>query len=293
MTSEINSVQRLQYGARNRPAVVFVLLAYGLSWGIWAGGYVLLPTGAPFVPIVFLGVFGPAVAGALTVRLRDESVRDWLRATLLWQVSPWWVLAAVSVPVLVYGIGAAILVAVGTPTQPENLGLGVAVFLGGLPTATLLSGGNEELGWRGFLLSRLQQRYDALSASLLVGAVWAGWHLPVYMLPLGLTNGPFALFVPFILLFSIVFTWVYNGTNGSVLVAMTLHGSMNSAIGIFAGVISTDAVDQTVLWATRPIGVFCVVAVLLFVYGRDTLSTKPIRPTSGVARPGRSDGGNK
>lgn len=293
MAGEINGVRRLRSGMRNRPAVTFVLLAYGLSWGVWTGGYLLLPASVPFVPIVFLGVFGPAVAGALTVRLRGESVRDWLHATLFWQVSPWWALVAVLVPVLVYGIGAAILVAVGTPTQPDNLGLGVAVFVGGLPTATLLSGGNEELGWRGFLLPRLQQRYDALSASLLVGVVWAGWHLPVYMLPLGLTNGPFALFVPFIVLFSVVFTWVYNSTNGSVLVAMILHGSMNSAVGIFAGIISTDAVNQTVLWATRPIGVFCVVDVLLLIYGRNTLSTKPIRPTSGVVQPGRSDGGNK
>lgn len=293
MTGDTGSTQRLRSAIRNNPAAAFVTLAYGISWGIWTGGYLLLPPDVPFVPIVFLGVFGPTIAGVLTVWLQGESVRGWLRTSFSLRVSPRWILIAVSVPVLVYGISAAVLVAVGTPIQLTELGLGIAVFLGGLPTATLLSGGNEELGWRGYLLPKLQQRYDALSASLLVGIVWAGWHLPVYLLPLGLTNGPFALFVPFIVLFSIVYTWVYNSTSGNVLVVMVLHGSTNSALGIFAGTISTDAVSQTVLWATRPIGVFCVVAVLLFVYGRETLSADSVRPTSGVVHPGRSDGGER
>ena len=282
MTSESSGVSGLEDAAR-RPALTFVLLTYGLSWGVWGGGYLLLPSDVPFVPVVFLGVFGPAVAGALTVHLADGDVRRWLRSTLAWRVSPKWYLAAILVPVLAYGISASLLVLAGTPVRSGKFGLGVAVFLGGLPTATLLSGGNEELGWRGFLLPQLQQRYDAVTASLVVGAVWAGWHLPVYLLPLGLTNGPYYLFVPFVVLFSIVCTWVYNATGGSVPVAMVLHGSMNSAVGIFAMVLATDAVSDTFLWATRPLGLLCVVAVLVVVYRSETLDAGLVRTTTGSA----------
>lgn len=289
MTSESSRVS--SWGdAAWRPALTFVLLTYGLSWGIWGGGYLLLPSDAPFVPVVFLGVFGPAVAGALTVHLAGGDVRGWLRSTLTWRVSPKWYLAAVLVPVLAYGISAALLVLADAPVRSEKFGLGVAVFLGGLPTATLLSGGNEELGWRGFLLPRIQQRYDAVTASLVVGVVWAGWHLPVYLLPLGLTNGPYYLFVPFVVLFSFVCTWVYNGTCGSVPVAMVLHGSMNSAVGIFAMVLATDAVSDTFLWATRPLGLFFVVVVLVVVSRSETLGAERIRRTTGSAGP-LGDGG--
>lgn len=271
------------------PVLTFVVLAYGLSWSIWGGGYLFLPDDAPFVPVVFLGVFGPAVAGALTVRLTGGSVRTWLRTILTWRVAPKWYAAALFVPVLIYGIVAAILLLFGASLQLDRLGYGIAVFLGGVPTATLVSGGNEELGWRGFLLPHLQQRYDALSASLVVGVVWAGWHLPVYLLPIGLTNGPFVLFVPFAVLASVVLTWVYNSTEGSALVAMLLHGSLNSAVGIFAGILTIDAVSDTVLWGARPVGVLCVVVVLVAVYGRETLTAASVQTMDTSRRFGHSE----
>ncbi|SFC69734.1 CAAX protease self-immunity [Halobiforma haloterrestris] len=251
--------------------MLFVVLTYAFSWGIWGGGYLLLSDDTPFVPIVFLGVFGPAVAAAVTVRAAGGDIREWLHSILSWRVASRWYLAALLVPILVYGVAAISLSLFGASFRIENLGRGVAIFISGLPTATLISGGNEEFGWRGFLLPHLQQQYDALSASLIIGIVWAGWHLPVYILPLGLTNGPFYLFAPFIILFSILFTWLYNSTGGSIVVVMLLHGSMNSAIGIYAGVLSVDTVSETVLWATRPIGVICVTA-LVVVFGYEALS---------------------
>lgn len=262
---------RLRGIALKRQAVTFVVLAYAFSWGIWGVGYLAVPDDVPFVPVVFLGVFGPAVAAALTVRLTGDAVRSWLTMILNWRVAPRWYFAAFLVPVGMYGLAAVVVVFAGATVQGDQFARGFMLSLGSFPTAMLISGGNEELGWRGYLLPRVQQEYDALTASLIVGIVWAGWHLPVYVLPLGLTNGPFYLFVPFAVLLSVVLTWVYNNTDGSALLAMVMHGSVNSALGIFVSVLTLDAVSETVLWGARIIGVFCVAVILTAVCGPRTL----------------------
>ena len=86
----------------------------------------------------------------------------------------------------------------------------------------------EELGWRGFALPRLQARRSALAASLIVGAVWGTYHLPLFVL--GSPTRPFALFLPFALscvIMSIFYTWMYNGTGGSLLIVVLLHATTN------------------------------------------------------------------
>jgi membrane protease YdiL (CAAX protease family) len=91
----------------------------------------------------------------------------------------------------------------------------------------------EELGWRGFALPRLQARRSALAASLIVGAVWGIYHLPLFLL--GSPTRPFALFLPFALscvIMSIFYTWMFNGTGGSLLTAVLLHAATNLPLTI-------------------------------------------------------------
>lgn len=262
--------------ARRRPIVAFVALAYGLSWGVWILGYLALPADAPYFPLVVLGVFGPAVAAMTVIRASGRRVRTWLADVLEWRVAPRWYLAALLLPVVMYAVAAVALVAAGASVRLERAGWGALLFVAGLPAATLLTGGNEEFGWRGFLLPRLQRRYSALVASLVVGVVWAGWHLPVYLLPLGLTNGPFRLFLPFAVLASVAFTWIYNSTNGSVLVSMLLHGSLNSAVGLVGGVLALDPVNEVAPWRARILGALLVAVTIVLVYGYAALSVRGV-----------------
>lgn len=281
--------------ARDRAVLAFVALAYALSWGTWGLGWLVLPEDVPYVPVVLLGAFGPAVAAALTVQAGGGSARAWLADALDWRVAPrcldWrvaprWYLLALAVPIAWYAIAALVLVAAGASLRPERAGLGVLLFLAALPVATFLAGGNEELGWRGFLLPRLQRRHDALTASLLVGGTWAGWHLPVYALPLGLTESSFHLFVPFALAASVVLTWAYNATGGSVPVAMLLHGSTNAATGLFAGVLALDAVGDATPWLARIVGAGLVAAALVVAHGPATLAPREQETAVEAEEPG-------
>ena len=100
-----------------------------------------------------------------------------------------------------------------------------------LPAAIviLLISIGEEFGWRGFALPRLQQRYSAFVSSLILGLIWGIWHYPAALIGTGVPLGmPFAVFLIWVILGTILFTWVYNNTR-SMLIAILMHSAANEA----------------------------------------------------------------
>ena len=86
----------------------------------------------------------------------------------------------------------------------------------------------EEIGWRGYALPRLQQRFGMAAGSIVLGVLWALWHWPVFFIP-GLDQYGQA-FVPYILYvtaLSVAFAWLYNNTAGSLLLAVLMHTAVN------------------------------------------------------------------
>jgi membrane protease YdiL (CAAX protease family) len=113
-------------------------------------------------------------------------------------------------------------------------------------------GGPEEPGWRGFALPRLQARFNALGATLILGAMWAVWHAPLFVLPIEVYEGlHFAL--------SVTYTWLYNGTSGSVLLAMVLHGVTNLFLLWYPA--KENALPQGALVAAAGIAAMIIVAI--------------------------------
>ena len=93
----------------------------------------------------------------------------------------------------------------------------------------LVGGGNEELGWRGVALPRLQRSYPALVASLFIGVVWFAWHLPLFLVAGSSQAGvPVYYYTLAVVALSVVFTWLYNETGGSALMTVVLHESVNT-----------------------------------------------------------------
>jgi hypothetical protein len=127
---------------------------------------------------------------------------------------------------------------------------------------TIAAGIGEEFGWRGFLLPRLQTRHNALVSSLIIGVMWAIWHIPQYFIPgtfqhnLQSQGGllPAILgYSVFVIVSSIQFTWVFNNTRGSVLLAAVMHGASNAWGGYidvyrghFGGILTFGAVSLLV-----------------------------------------------
>jgi membrane protease YdiL (CAAX protease family) len=132
----------------------------------------------------------------------------------------------------------------------------------------------EEIGWRGYALPHLQARHSALRASLILGVIWAAFHIPI-LFTSGAVGGSqsFATALPFlvgILAMSVVVTWIFNNTRGSVLPIILLHGAMNTWPDLFAPIGGSPALA----WVGTALMVLLATAVVL-VFGPARLSRKP------------------
>lgn len=214
----------------NYQVIVFFVLSLGISWGWWLvvdwlRGLTL--TMATITP----GVFGPLIAAALVTWASGGDLRRWAGQLIDWRVRPTWYLGVIILPItlVVVGKGGGLFLA-GATIQISPISQRIPQYVPLLLLAILIGGGQEEPGWRGFALPRLQAKYNAATASLLIGGVWAVWHLPLFLLGVPLNaSGNFVLYSVMVIGFSFLLTWWYNSTGGSVLLAMALHGGFNAA----------------------------------------------------------------
>jgi membrane protease YdiL (CAAX protease family) len=158
-------------------------------------------------------------------------VRKLLRRLLMWRVGVGWYVAVVLVSALALGaVGLSVLLGGDTPAVAVTIPVVVILFLLYIFPG---SAGGEEIGWRGFALPHLQADRSALAASVVLGVVWGVWHLPLYLL--GADIRPVSLFPAWVLLTvaaSVIYTWMYNGTGGSLLIVVLFHAASNLPLTI-------------------------------------------------------------
>jgi uncharacterized protein len=202
---------------RRYPFWTFVLLAYGWTWPLAA---------LKEISLVFplLGLFGPAVAAVVVCRATgDEAgVRSLFARFRIRRRDLPWLAVALLLPL-------ALLVPTWLVAFWRSLGWPAPmapITPLGLVLALLIVG--EEIGWRGFALPHLLRRWPALAASVLLGLVWACWHLPNFLLPGYPHRGlPFPAFAIGAVAYSVLFTWIHGKTAGSLTAAVLLHAGIN------------------------------------------------------------------
>ncbi len=202
---------------KQNEVVVFVVLVVGLSWIPW---YLGSPDILTAMPSALALIMAFALGG-------KEGGMSLLRSAVRWRVGwGWWAVAAFGM-VGIYFAGLAAFLATGGEAPSfgalRNEFLLVPIFL---VVVFLPFNGpvGEELGWRGYLLPRLQSgRMGPLGASLLIGIVWGLWHLPVFFNESSVQGSlGFEFLAPFVagsVASAVIMTWLYNRTRASVLVA--------------------------------------------------------------------------
>jgi membrane protease YdiL (CAAX protease family) len=257
---------------RRHPVISFVVLTYAITWTLWAPLVVFrgqIPGPLAFVLIV-LGSNVPSVLGILFVALlRGRSgVRILLGRLLRARIGLRWYLAAVALAVpALCAVWVSTLLGGPSPVVVTTISAVVVSFLFSIFPGSAVG---EELGWRGFALPRLQARHSALAASLIVGAAWGIYHFPLFLL--GSPIRPLALFLPFAIgsvIMSIFYTWMYNGTGGSLLIVVLLHATTNLPLTVVYAPLGERVVP--VFWLLDAM-LAITAAVLIARTGAATLS---------------------
>ncbi|QLG50612.1 CPBP family intramembrane glutamic endopeptidase [Natrinema halophilum] len=222
---------------------LFFGVTFLITWSFWLSAIVLEVSFSSAAGLVLLltGLVGPGIAGIGFVYLvYDDRGRSdfWSRITQVRRIGSRWFLVLLLLPLAVTTVAAVVDLLLGGPGA--TWGEGVQEF-GGNPLAILpalffasLPPILEELGWRGYALDRLQLNWSALNASVILGAVWAVWHLPLFFIEgtfqremVGFGTLGFWLFMVGTVALSVAFTWVYNHTSRSILGIILMHGWVN------------------------------------------------------------------
>jgi membrane protease YdiL (CAAX protease family) len=226
-----------------------------------------------FSPAIVLIGYSASLAAIIATATcpGDFTVRSLLRQVLRWRVDVRWYLVAVLGPaVLVLVSNVVYQLAGGDPHWSTLLDVGA---IGGGFGALVAGSLGEELGWRGFAQPLLQHRYSALRAAVIVGAIWATWHLWPLIAPGGSDHFEAANFVQsYVRLIStaVIYAWVYNRTGGSVLLVMLAHAGHNIAIDLMPP--ANDTVGLVIAFAH-----LAIAAVIIRVVGPDLGASQ--RPT--------------
>jgi uncharacterized protein len=239
------------------PLVSYFVLAYGITWGsilifLASRGFQFTSLQVQDTSILFVIIFsgmllGPSMSGLLLTSVLEgrNGLRElWLRIRH-WQVSlPWYVTALLTIPVLtvvLFSILGALVSPVYAPKFRIVLGI-----------AGLLAGGFEEIGWTGFATPRLLKKYPPLKAGLILGMLWAFWHMladfagNISNLSLMLWIVSFVIYwiLP-LTAYRILMTWVYSQTR-SVFLGQLMHASYTG----WLIVLSPDTPNTDLLWKT-------------------------------------------
>lgn len=226
----------------------FFLITFAITWPCFSAVAVLSATmPAPLrIALLFFGIFAPSlVALALTSRAEGSAgVIDLLSRLIQWRVAARWYVFAVAymatikltVALLHRGI-TGVWPRFGN--EPWYLIVAATVF------STVVGGqAGEEIGWRGYALPRLARRFGYAGASVLLGVIWALWHLPLFFYRAADTYGQsFFVYTLQVTAISVAMAWLYHGTGGSLLLTMLMHSAINQ---------SKDIVPSAVPGASNP-----------------------------------------
>lgn len=217
----------------------FFILAYIFTWSIHLAIPVLglpftLDITHPTMLLYFAGILGPT-ASAIFVTERSEGltgVKHLLSSALHWRFSLIWYLFSVLIVALLKFVNIGFQIkAIPIPSQWVTQWIHYPLVLIFSQLWVIIG---EEYGWRGYALPRIQKLFGPLGASLVLGFLWASWHLPMFFIPGSpqYTDSFFHSFPKYLLIvtfWSIIMTMLYNRTNGSVLVCMIFHAFLNIA----------------------------------------------------------------
>jgi membrane protease YdiL (CAAX protease family) len=258
MKTIINFVQQ-------HPLVTFFVLGYALSWGLLAA--------LPDAPLLF--PTGPFFAALITSAIAEgrAGVRTLLGRAFRWRTGLRWYAAALGLPAIIVSLAVLLNIWLGAPAPNADQLAGWPMLFVPFIMRFIFIGLGEEPGWRGYALPRLQMGRSALAASLLLGLVWAGWHIPLLIQDRGFNPVVWAPALLSTIFSSVTIAWLFNNTDSAWMTAL-FHASYSTFGNQFFFHIFSGADSARLDWLDA--GMWAVMAVIVVIFaGSERLSRKP------------------
>lgn len=269
--------------------VLGIALIFLFTWPIGLSNAGVLPFKVPLVIAAFEGwgiIFAATIMTGLTLGKAD--VISLLKRYLKWRVNwKWYLVALLLGPILI--VSSVYIHAALTGVQPDYSTIMIYKFLGrSISLRRMIVGwfifeivtNGEEIGWRGYILPRLQSKHSALISSLILGVIWGLWHLPNFMVDFDIVR--FGWFMVQITAQAIILTWLYNSTGGSLLLTMLYHASGNTA-GMFMPMADTISSANLGAYIIFVLLLVIVAMTIVMLTGSARLSTnEPVHVTKQV-----------
>ena len=249
--------------------VLYFAITFLATWASWIGAGAIATDatglhGLSRTVLIYVGTFAPAfVALAMTARETGRvGVRALIRRLFQADVAPRWYVFAIGYVLAVKLLMATVhrvVLGVWPPFSEEPI---VLLFVATFLSTVILGQAGEELGWRGYALPRLAARLGYAWSSLIIGAVWALWHLPLfYIAGADKTGQSFPIWALSVVALSVAITWLYAHTGGSLLLTMLMHAAANN----LGSIVSGATLGATDVWTFRASSVMTLTLVGLWI----------------------------
>lgn len=222
-----------------KPLITFFFLTFAGTWTFWlAASLVGSPSGSSEL-LLLPGTIMPAVVALWLTRRADGTagIRALLERLFAWHVNARWYVFAIGYLAAIK-LATALVHRLAMGAWPRFGEEGPIVIIVAIMLSTPVQAG-EETGWRGYALPRMVEWFGLGWSSILLGVIWAAWHLPLFLLP-----GPdkagqsFPIYLLGVTALSVAIAWLYAQTKGSVLLSMLMHAAINNTTSIVPGAIA-------------------------------------------------------
>ncbi len=261
----------------NKNLILFFVITYSFSWLFWLPSLLsslLFSTQVVLYEILkIIGSFGPFVAAFILTLVNEgkEGVKYLWRRGWHCENKQFLVISIFFIPLLYFSSLILVILFEGIIPYALVFWPNPIIIITEFVLVFFLAGPlQEEFGWRGYALDRLQLRFNALTSSIILGMIWSLWHLPsFFIIGTNQENQPFYPFFFSTIILSVLFTWIYNNSNRSIFAAMIFHATINGSNYIFR-------LEQTALgfWFYRVLLNLAVVYIIL-KFGPKDLTNSP------------------
>ncbi len=265
--AQINFIQR-------HPLLSFFALAILITW------LIALPSllfGLPFKTFQTVGAYGPLLSAVIvSAAMGGDELKSLFNRMTNFRFKLGWYLIAIFGNVLLYLLVTGLSGAPLMQSLTNKWTLIFTLYLPALFTSFLINPVGEETGWTGFATPHLQKRFSPWLSAVILGVIWAMWHLPGFFVPseMGAFNPiNFAFFVLSSIFIRIVWTWVINNAHGSGIAGIFLHASSNAvSLALIPNLFPAPTPDQMAISGLLLLALFLISSILILIFTHGRLS---------------------